>query len=59
LAGKAWRNSLELATWMMTAKDFLPQLVHGATHYHADYVSPSWSRIRKRVLKVDSHIFYR
>ena len=57
--GKAWRDSVELASWMMTARGYLPQLVHEAVFYHADYVDPHWSRIRKRVLKVDSHIFYR
>ena len=59
MAGKAWRDSVDLAIWMMTAREFLPQLVHGATHYHADYVSPRWAKQKKRVLKVDSHIFYR
>tara|TARA_R100001530_G_scaffold84276_1_gene58710 strand:- start:107 stop:355 length:249 start_codon:yes stop_codon:yes gene_type:complete len=57
--GKAWTDSYELASWMMTAKGFLPQLVHDATFYHADYVDPSWSRVLERVLKVDSHIFYK
>ena len=55
----AWRDSVELATWMLTARDYLPQLVGNALWYHADYVSPRWSKERKRVLKVDSHIFYK
>ena len=30
----------------------------GATHYHADYVTPSWAKTMQRVAKVDDHIFY-
>lgn len=55
----AWGDAVELATWMLTARDYLPQLVGNALWYHADYVNPRWSRVRERVLKVDSHIFYR
>ena len=36
-------------------------ITDGATHYHATYVNPKWSRDRnmKRITKVDTHIFYR
>ncbi len=33
--------------------------VGGATHYHADYVSPVWGRALTRVGKIGRHIFYR
>lgn len=33
-------------------------LGHGATHYHADYVSPWWADTLTPVGKVGSHIFY-
>lgn len=33
--------------------------VQDADHYHADYVSPSWAAHGERLVKVDSHIFYR
>jgi len=55
----AWGNAMELATWMLATREYLPQLVGGALWYHADYVDPRWSRVRERVLRVDSHIFYR
>ena len=32
---------------------------NGATHYHADYVLPFWTRHLVRVARVESHIFYR
>jgi spore germination cell wall hydrolase CwlJ-like protein len=31
----------------------------GAQFYHADYVSPSWSRVFNRTTKIGAHIFYR
>jgi hypothetical protein len=33
--------------------------VGGATHYHADYVSPYWAPSLVRVNKIGAHIFYR
>jgi len=30
----------------------------GATHYHASYVAPNWSKTMQRVARVDDHIFY-
>ena len=31
----------------------------GATHYHAYYVSPSWSKKFTRTVRINDHIFYR
>ncbi len=36
-----------------------PSRVPGATHYHADYVSPYWAPSLIRVAKLGAHIFYR
>ncbi|MBU7579569.1 MAG: cell wall hydrolase [Porphyrobacter sp.] len=33
--------------------------VRGATHYHADYVSPYWAPSLARVGQIATHIFYR
>jgi spore germination cell wall hydrolase CwlJ-like protein len=33
--------------------------INGATHYHADYVSPKWSSSLTRISQIDNHIFYR
>ncbi|MBS0474544.1 MAG: cell wall hydrolase, partial [Proteobacteria bacterium] len=33
--------------------------VAGATHYHADYVTPWWSSKLEQLVKVGRHIFYR
>lgn len=31
----------------------------GATHYHASYVRPKWSKTLKRTARIGKHIFYR
>jgi spore germination cell wall hydrolase CwlJ-like protein len=31
----------------------------GATHYHADYVTPEWANTKTPTLQVEDHIFYR
>tara|TARA_R100000008_G_C3521019_1_gene133981 strand:- start:124 stop:639 length:516 start_codon:yes stop_codon:yes gene_type:complete len=33
----------------------------GATHYHADYVSPKWNKQKNmiKIVLIDNHIFYR
>lgn len=36
-----------------------PPRAPGATHYHADYVSPYWAPSLARVTKIGRHIFYR
>ncbi len=37
----------------------IPSRVPGATHYHADYVSPYWAPSLIRIAKIGAHIFYR
>ena len=34
-------------------------ITEGATHYHADYVSPEWSETLTKTTTIDNHIFYR
>ena len=33
----------------------------GATHYHADYVNPKWTKQKNmiKIVQIDTHIFYR
>lgn len=36
-----------------------PNLTNHATHYHADYVAPEWSKHLQPTTKIGRHIFYR
>ena len=47
---RAWETAVEVAA--------LALAVSGATHYHADYVDPSWSKSLHRLTKIGRHIFY-
>lgn len=38
---------------------FLPDITHGATHYHAKSVSPVWARKLAPVFDYRNHLFYR
>lgn len=48
--GRAWETAVAVATLALD--------VAAATHYHADYVDPSWSRSLHRLTKIGRHIFY-
>lgn len=36
----------------------VPDVTHGATHYHATYVRPYWAKHFKETVTHGSHIFY-
>lgn len=53
-----WRHkAYEMAVDYLTGLE--TDMTDGATHYHADYVSPYWSTSFDKTTKVGSHIFYR
>ena len=37
----------------------LLDITDGATHYHADYVRPSWAKTKTKTVEIGDHIFYR
>jgi len=34
-------------------------ITNGATHFHATYVNPGWSKVLTKVARIDDHIFYK
>ena len=54
----AWRLAQEIAFNILVFNKY-SGLVEGATHYHADYVDPEWSKTITLITKIDDHIFYR
>ena len=34
-------------------------ITEGATHYHADYVSPDLIKTKTKTIEIEDHIFYR
>lgn len=55
-SAEAWLTANQIAS-LVLSPDF-PDLVDGATHYHADYVRPSWAAKQIQVAQIGSHIFY-
>ena len=56
---QAYRRSIEIANWLLMTERWIPDITDGSLWYHADYVSPNWGRVKKRTMKIDTHIFYR
>ncbi len=54
---RAWDTALAV-TAMALAEDKPVRSVAAATFYHADYVTPHWSKSMNRLTKIGRHIFY-
>ncbi len=56
-------DNIHFATALRIARraviDALPDVTKGATHYHADYVSPYWAKGETPVKVISRHIFYK
>ncbi|VAW23154.1 hypothetical protein MNBD_ALPHA12-1527 [hydrothermal vent metagenome] len=55
---KAWARAQEITQKVTTGKIYLSEVAN-ATHYHANYVHPSWAKRMERVTAIGTHIFYR
>ena len=59
---RAWKTALAVTALALAddkkMKDGQMQIVATATHYHADYVDPCWSKSLNRLTKIGRHIFY-
>ena len=57
------RSAIALSNAKMVAErvisGFAPSSVGGATHYHADYVTPYWASSLIKVKTIGAHLFYR
>jgi|TARA_Y100000033_G_scaffold15014_1_gene13922 spore germination cell wall hydrolase CwlJ-like protein len=53
--GALYDMALDLVYGDITVVD----ITEGATHYHADYVYPSWRKTKTRTIEIEDHIFYR
>ena len=55
----AWNKSEQLAAQILTGEAPLRNATGGATHYHANWVKPSWAPTLKKTAQIGNHIFYR
>lgn len=54
--GEQWQRAREVAETVYFGRQS-PQL-HGALHYHANYIKPSWARNRQPIAHIGRHVFY-
>ena len=61
-SGRAWQKAIAVANLALSGENEIGyedlQFVSTATHYHADYVVPYWSKSLSRLTKIGHHIFY-
>ncbi|MET7246084.1 cell wall hydrolase [Methylobacterium sp. EM32] len=53
----SWQVATRVAQSVVEGRTYLAD-VGGATHYHADYVKPRWSRRLRKMDVIGRHIFY-
>jgi N-acetylmuramoyl-L-alanine amidase len=56
-SGIQWQRANEIAERVVDG--WRPGVARGATHFHATFVAPSWSRVYRRVATIGGHMFYR
>ena len=54
----AWRQA-QIVAYKIVYDQKMRGITEGATHYHADYVSPKWAKSIQLVGSISTHIFYR
>ena len=54
---KEYKRALQIARTCLYRSH--EDITEGATHYHASYVSPSWSRKLEKTVVIGDHIFYK
>ena len=54
---KVYSEINELVNYVLDQKLF--DFTGGATHYHADYVTPAWAQTKTKTVEIGDHIFYR
>jgi hypothetical protein len=54
---ESWDNARRIARDVTQGRTYLAD-IGGATHYHADYVRPSWARRLKKMDVIGRHVFY-
>ena len=56
---KTYDKMLDFADTILSNKLLYLDITDGATHYHADYVNPSWAKTKTKTVEIQDHIFYR
>lgn len=52
-------NTIKESVSFLLTSPLVWDITDGATHYHADYVSPEWAETKTKTVEIEDHIFYR
>lgn len=55
----AYNKMLGLADAILSNEMPFYDITDGATHYHADYVTPAWAKTKTMTVEIGDHIFYK
>ena len=56
---KTYDQMLGIADSILAGELPFYDITDGATHYHADYVTPAWAKTKTKTVEIQDHIFYR
>ena len=56
---EAIHNAFSVAQILLDERITIVDITKGATHYHANYVSPDWAATKEKTVEIDDHIFYK
>lgn len=59
ISPSGWEHALLLASSLIGDDAQIYDFTYGSDHYHADYVQPKWRLAMVKIVKIDTHIFYR
>lgn len=56
----SWITSLRVAKLLLThERGSIADITEGSLYFHNTSVKPDWSRIKRKTVKIDDHIFYK
>ena len=55
----SWQEARRIASKVLSRYGSVDDFTQGSIMYHASYVNPYWAKSYERVVRIDSHIFYK
>ena len=56
---KSYNDIRRLVVTYLQNRDIIFDVTESAVFYHADYVNPSWAKVKEKTIEIEDHIFYR
>lgn len=56
--GEKWQQIMLLSATLLHRRDLFDDITDGATYFHAAYIKPGWTNLR-RTIRLGDHVFYK